>query len=86
MHGFLHSPKPGRTSLAYDVLELHRTDLTEAVFEYGSKRSFRRDDFETERGIVRLSPGVARDVAQLAIKAASVAECVASARRITSWF
>jgi CRISPR-associated protein Cas1 len=86
MHGFLHSPKPGRTSLAYDALELHRAALTEVVFEYGSKRYFRSGDFETEHGIVRLSPGVARDVAGLAIKTASMADCVASVRRIASWF
>jgi CRISP-associated protein Cas1 len=30
-HGFLHSPKPGRLSLSYDLLEFHRAEITEAV-------------------------------------------------------
>jgi CRISPR/Cas system-associated endonuclease Cas1 len=36
-HGFLHSPKPGRLSLSYDVLEFHRAAITEAVFGFVGK-------------------------------------------------
>jgi CRISPR/Cas system-associated endonuclease Cas1 len=69
--GFLHSTKPGRASLAYDALELHRADLTEATFRYAAKCRFRPDDFETERdGVVRLSSKIARDMAALALRVA----------------
>ena len=37
-HGFLHSPKRGRLSLSYDLLEFHRTAITERVFEIAGKR------------------------------------------------
>jgi hypothetical protein len=86
-HGFLHSPKPGRLSLSYDVLECHRADLTRAVFSFGGKRVFCRDDFEQDnRGIVRLGAPVAREVAALALRAAPMGECVKSVRRLSAMF
>jgi CRISPR-associated endonuclease Cas1 len=86
-HGFLHSPKPGRLSLSYDVLELRRAAITAAVFSYLQQRTFRYDEFETDaRGVVRLSAHVAREVATLALKAAPMAECVRSVKRFTAWF
>jgi CRISPR-associated protein Cas1 len=84
--GFLHSPKPGRLSLSYDVLELHRADLTRGVFNYVLRNKFEVADFELDtQGVVRLSAPVARDVAALALRTAPMAECVKSVRRITGW-
>ena len=48
VHFNLHSPKPGRLSLSYDVQEFHRAALTEGVFGFAGKRSFERDDFELD--------------------------------------
>jgi CRISPR/Cas system-associated endonuclease Cas1 len=64
---FLHSPKLGRFSLVYDLLEFLRATVTEAVFAYGSQTSFEVAAFETaNRGVVRLSAHVAREVATFA--------------------
>jgi CRISP-associated protein Cas1 len=85
--GFLHSPKPGRLSLAYDVLELHRSDLAEAVFGFAARQTFSSKDFEVDpRGVVRLGPHVAQEVAATALRTAPMAECVKTVRRIVSWF
>lgn len=81
--GFLHSPKPGRVSLAYDVLELFRAGLTRAVFAFAGKRVFLKSDFEMNaRGIVRLGPGIGREVAALAIKTAPFEDCLKAAGRL----
>jgi CRISP-associated protein Cas1 len=86
-HGFLHSPKPGRLSLAYDAIELHRTDLTESVFAYAARREFRRDDFELDKhGVVRLSGPIARDIAMLALRVAPIANCSRTVKKIMAWF
>jgi hypothetical protein len=70
-----------------NVLELHRADLTRAVFSFAAKRMFSRDDFEQDnRGIVRLSGSVAREAAALALRAAPMTECVKTVKRFTAWF
>lgn len=82
-HGYLHAPKRGRMSLSYDVLELHRADLTQAVFDHAARTSFAPDAFELNKiGIVSLSPAVARDMAALALRVASISECGKSVRRV----
>jgi CRISPR/Cas system-associated endonuclease Cas1 len=85
-HGFLHSPKPGRLSLSYDVLEFHRAALTQGVFTFAEKRIFVRDDFEVDaHGIVRLSGPIAREIAGLALKTVPATEAAKSVRRVTGW-
>jgi CRISPR-associated protein Cas1 len=85
-HGFLHSPKPGRLSLSYDVLEFHRATITEAVFRFAGKRVFKRDDFELdERGVVRLGGPIAREIATLALKVTPITEAAKSVRRVIGW-
>jgi CRISP-associated protein Cas1 len=66
--GFLHDGrKPGRLSLCWDMVELWRPTLARTVFEFATKRKFRKDDFVMfEQGIVRLSAPLAKDVAALA--------------------
>jgi CRISPR-associated endonuclease Cas1 len=85
-HGFLHSPKPGRLSLSYDLLEFHRAELTEAVFAMMTKRVWVRKDFELNAaGVVRLSGATARDVAGLALRVVPGSEASKSARRVRGW-
>jgi CRISPR-associated endonuclease Cas1 len=85
--GFLHSPRQGRLSLSYDVLEFHRAAITEAVFEFSSKRVFRWKDFELDlRGVVRLSAPLAREVAAMALREVSMVDCTKTVRRIAAWF
>jgi CRISP-associated protein Cas1 len=87
MFGYPHSPKPGRPSLSYDVLELHRAAITEAIFGLSAKHAFAREDFETDRyGVVRLSGPVAREIAAQTLKTAPMAECVKSVRKMAGWF
>jgi CRISPR/Cas system-associated endonuclease Cas1 len=86
-HGFLHSPKPGRLSLSYDVLEFHRTTITEGVFGFAGKQVFVRGDFELDaHGVVRLGAPIAREIAGLALKAAPITETTKSVQRVIRWF
>jgi CRISPR/Cas system-associated endonuclease Cas1 len=86
-HGFLHSPKPGRLSLSYDILEFHLTAITEKVFEAVEKRKWLRNDFEIDpQGVVRCGPVTARDIAAMALKAAPVYEAARSVERLIRWF
>jgi CRISPR-associated protein Cas1 len=86
-HGFLHSPKPGRLSLSYDILEFHRTAITERVFGFAGQRIFKRDDFELDpHGVVRLGGPIAREIAGLALKAVTVGEAAKSVQRVIKWF
>jgi CRISPR associated protein Cas1 len=83
MIGFLHSPKPGRASLAYDVLELHRAAITHAVFAYVQRRIFLRFELTVD-GIVWLSAPVAREVAILALRAVPMADAVRTVKRLAA--
>jgi CRISPR/Cas system-associated endonuclease Cas1 len=84
--GFLHSPKPGRLSLSYDVLEYHRARLTRAVFEHVARQIFERADFEmTNEGIVKLASHIARDVADLVLNE-PFKDYTASVKRLAGWF
>jgi CRISPR-associated endonuclease Cas1 len=85
-HGFLHSPKPGRLSLSYDVLEFHRATITEKVFGFAGQQTFKRDDFELDpHGVVRLAAPIAREIAALALKAAPITETAKSVQRVVAW-
>jgi CRISP-associated protein Cas1 len=84
--GFLHVPRQGRLSLSYDVLEFHRADLTEAVFDHVAKTSFVRGDFEqSQTGVVSLCPAVARDIAALALRVVTITATGKSVARLISW-
>ena len=62
--GFLHDGrKPGRLSLVWDCVELHRPKLVSETFEYAAANDFRMID----GGVVRLAPAVMKEVAALAI-------------------
>ncbi len=84
--GFLHSPRQGRLSLAYDVLEFHRADLTQAVFNYAGRATFAPIAFkQSAAGVVTLGPAVAKDMAALALRVASISACGKSVRRVIGW-
>jgi CRISPR/Cas system-associated endonuclease Cas1 len=57
--GFLHAaPKPGRLSGSYDLLEIHRSVITETTFAWLRSRRFRYAEFGlSPTSIVRLGPG-----------------------------
>jgi CRISPR/Cas system-associated endonuclease Cas1 len=83
----LHSPKPGRLSLSYDVLELHRTAIAETVFNFATKRMFKRDDFEVDaRGVVRLGAPLARELAAHVLRGVPFADVVAAVKRAIKMF
>jgi hypothetical protein len=48
--GFLHSPKPSRLNLSYDVLELLRAEIAEAMFGFARKRVFGVMNLKLMRG------------------------------------
>jgi CRISPR-associated endonuclease Cas1 len=85
-HGFLHSPKPGRLSLSYDLLEFHRAEVTEAVFGMAQKQIWSRKDFELDaRGVVRLGAETARQIAALTLKTVPSGEVSKSVRQLSGW-
>jgi CRISPR-associated protein Cas1 len=65
--GFLHADAQGRHSLTYDVLELLRSDIDEAILPWVASTIWRKADFPvTPSGVVRLQPTLAALVAQKA--------------------
>jgi CRISP-associated protein Cas1 len=76
--GFLHDGrKPGRLSLVWDCVELHRPGLVRAVFEMAEGRTFKRYDFgifENE-GVGLLTP-LAREVAEVAVRTVTLMDMV----------
>jgi CRISPR/Cas system-associated endonuclease Cas1 len=82
--GFLHDGrKPGRLSLVWDCVEFFRARLVGKVFEFAGGREFRKDEFVlVQGGIVRLGQPLAREVAGLALKAATVRECMQVVRKV----
>ena len=84
--GFLHVPRQGRLSLSYDVLELHRADLTSAVFDHVRRNVFTGSAFEqSQTGVVSLGPTVARDIAAIALRTATIPACERTVRRLLGW-
>lgn len=55
--GILHADRPGRDSLAYDVLEPVRPFVDAYVLRLAREHTFARDDFfETLQGVCRIMP------------------------------
>jgi CRISPR/Cas system-associated endonuclease Cas1 len=87
--GFLHDArKPGRLSLVWDCVEPLRPKLIKAAFGYVGTHDFERRDFlvfvhkiTAERN-VRLAPGLAKEIAALALKTISIRECMQVVRKL----
>jgi CRISP-associated protein Cas1 len=68
--GFLHADRAGRYSLAYDLLELLRPEIDDAMLSWIADHTWTRADFPVTRsGVVRLQPALARVVAQRTVAA-----------------
>lgn len=81
--GFLHSPKPGRLALSYDVLELLRARVTNEVFRWMAARKFEPNDFSLSReGIVSLEPKTARELARAILTRVPMPQV----KRAVAWF
>jgi CRISPR-associated protein Cas1 len=66
--GFMHADDNGRQSLSYDLLELLRTDIDNAILPWVQSHIWKRPDFPvTPEGLVRLQPTLAAVVAQKAM-------------------
>lgn len=76
--GFLHDGrKPGRLSLVWDAVELHRPKLVQETFRYAGAKVFRKNDFRMiDGGIVRLAPSTMKDAAALTLKTVSLKDMV----------
>jgi CRISPR-associated protein Cas1 len=67
--GFLHADAEGRHSLTYDVLELLRSEIDNAILPWVASHTWKRPDFPvTPEGVVRLQPTLAAVVAQKAMR------------------
>ena len=63
--GVLHADQNNRDSLSADLMEPVRPIVDRAVVELLGRRSFALDDFhETRQGVCRLTPGLARELAE----------------------
>jgi CRISP-associated protein Cas1 len=68
--GYLHADAEGRHSLTYDVMELLRAEIDNAILPWVVSHTWKRPDFPvTPEGIVRLQPTLAAVVAQRAMVA-----------------
>ncbi len=66
--GYLHADAEGRHSLTYDVMELLRAEIDNAILPWVASQTWKRPDFPvTPEGIVRLQPTLAAVVAQRAL-------------------
>ena len=66
--GFLHADAEGRHSLTYDVMELLRAGIDNAILPWVASQTWKRPDFPvTPEGTVRLQPTLAAIVAQRAL-------------------
>ena len=75
VYGFLHADRIGRLSFSYDALELFRAQIDAMIFKFAGLRKFSRADFvEVEDGVIRLSSGIARQVAALILRSISFHE------------
>jgi CRISPR-associated protein Cas1 len=67
--GFLHADAEGRHSLTYDVMELLRAEIDNAILPWVAYHTWKRPEFPvTPEGVVRLQPTLAAVVAQRAMR------------------
>lgn len=67
--GFLHANRPGRVALVYDLMEPLRPQEDLLLLKFLMNRKFSPSDFiVNERGICRLHPQLARNIAAITVE------------------
>jgi len=76
--GFLHDGrKPGRLSLVWDCVELHRPELVKVMFGFAEGRVFRKNEFRMiEGGVVRLAPNIMSEAFTLVIETVTLKDMI----------
>jgi CRISPR-associated endonuclease Cas1 len=87
--GYLHSCRPGRAALVYDLMEPLRPQVDHLVLSFVRSRTLSPSDFVLgTNGVCRLHPQLAREVAGLAMPETAVqrvvARVIAAARTLFS--
>jgi CRISP-associated protein Cas1 len=87
--GYLHSCRPGRAALVYDLMEPLRPQVDHLVLSFVRSRTLSPSDFVLgTNGVCRLHPQLAREVAGLAMPEMAVqrvvARVIAAARTLSS--
>jgi len=78
MIGYLHSRRPGRVALVYDLMEPLRAQIDHLVLSFVRSQSFSPSDFVLgAQGTCRLHPQLARRVARLTLSDVAVQAVVA---------
>jgi len=73
--GYLHACRPGKAALVYDLMEPLRPRVDHLVLGFVLSHAFAPSDFILEtKGVCRLHPQRARQVARLALSDTSVQE------------
>lgn len=78
--GYLHVCQPGRQALVYDLMEPYRPQVDREVLAFVRSQTFTPRDFVIDaRGMCRLHPELARQIAIIAQDGHVAADCVSSA-------
>lgn len=76
--GYLHTCRPGRAALVYDLMEPLRPRVDQLVLNFSRSYTFAPSDFTlSTNGVCRLHPQLVRQVAQLTVGEQLVQEIVA---------
>jgi CRISPR-associated protein Cas1 len=71
--GYLHTCRPGRAALVYDLMEPLRPQVDRLVLNFVRSHTITPSDFVLEiNGVCRLHPQLAREVARLPVSAIAV--------------
>jgi CRISPR-associated protein Cas1 len=73
--GYLHTPRPGRAALVYDLMEPFRPKVDRSMLDFVRSQTFSPTDFVVQaNGTCRLHPQLAQQVARLALSDTAVQE------------
>ena len=87
--GTLHSARPGMAALAWDIFELLRARVAEAVFRFCGRCELRAEWFKIEpkpRPHVRFGPDIARPLAAWTVKAVPWKDVVKAGKQVAKLF
>jgi CRISPR-associated endonuclease Cas1 len=81
--GYLHTGRPGRVALVYDLMEPLRPRVDRLVLDFVRSYTFASSDFTVDtRGVCRLHPQLAKRMAELAMSDVAVQEVLSRLLRM----
>lgn len=78
--GYLHTCRPGRAALVYDLMEPLRSQVDRLVLDFLRSHTFSPSDFISNTdGVCQLHPQLARHAAELAVSKINIQDVVSTA-------